>query len=581
MKKPLRFLLALTFLLFSFTSFAQLKDFSNIPDSLKVKSSGELHKIIKSQIIDSTLYKPSIVYVNTLLERAERENSLMDIVRANNYLFHISKSIGDYKGSIEYIDTAIEIAEQHNFKDFILSILYRNKGNAHFLLNEYDEALKFYFKDYDIVKEQGNYDVELSVIYNIALVKLDSGDKKDAKKIILSNLKAYDSLQKLGIGDYKEAKAKTLNGLGRTYTDFRKYDSAHIIYDESYELSKDKYLVQVAYTLAGKGNVYSLEKKFEEALPYLESSTKLSDSLHLKDLIPYIYLHKGRTYYGLKKYTKAISYLNKIDSLVNANEFKSYEIQEYYALLANAYDQLGNDEKSKENFKKFISVDTKNDDEKIDIVSTIYEDFNLKNLKTKIEKLSQESDDQKQMLGSTKVIIFFLILIILFLFGFFQYRARQNQKRFEALLNKPTSVKKLKTVSKAKKIDRKKLIPEEKAQELLQKLQKLEKQEVFLDQNCTIAWLAKKMGTNASYASIIINDFRQKKFPEYLSELRIDYATERLKEDSKFRSYTIKSIAKDVGYKSSEAFSKSFKKINGIYPSYFIKKLNQQAQNAA
>ncbi len=581
MKKPLLFPLTLLLLFISTISFAQLKDFSNIPDSLKVKTNDELHKIIKSLTLESSKYKEGIIYVNTLLERAERENNLMDIVRANNYFFHISKSLGNYKGSIPYINKAIEIAEQHSFKDSILSILYRNKGSVLFFLNEYELALEFYLKDLDIIKKQKNFQLELNANHNIALLKLDLGDKKDAKKIFLENRFAYDSLEKLDPKNYREAKIKTLNGLGKTYTEFRQLDSAHITYDKSYQLAKEKYPVQVAYILAGKGHVYSLEKKFKEALPYLESSQKLCDSLNLKDLTPYVYLHKGRTLYGLQKYSKAISYLKKIDSLVSTGKFHSYEIQEYYALLANSYDQLDDYENAKKNYKKFITTDTKNDNQKIDIVSTIYEDYDLKSLESQVEDLSQKTDDQKQLLSSTKVMIIILMLIILLLFAFFQHKAHQNKKRFGALLNKSTNVKKLKPVAKDKRIDRKKLIPEDKAQELLQKLQKLEQQEVFLDQNCTIAWLAKKMGTNASYASIIINDFRQKKFPEYLSELRINYATERLKEDSKFRSYTIKSIAKDVGYKSSEAFSKAFKKINGIYPSYFIKKLNQQAQNAA
>ena len=87
MKNPLRLSHVLLILLFFNISYAQLRDFSTIPDSLRVKSNDELHKIIKSQIIDSTLYKPAIVYVNTILERAECENNLMDIARANNYFY--------------------------------------------------------------------------------------------------------------------------------------------------------------------------------------------------------------------------------------------------------------------------------------------------------------------------------------------------------------------------------------------------------------------------------------------------------------------------------------------------------------
>ena len=41
------------------------------------------------------------------------------------------------------------------------------------------------------------------------------------------------------------------------------------------------------------------------------------------------------------------------------------------------------------------------------------------------------------------------------------------------------------------------------------------------------------------------------------------------------RKYTIKAIAAECGYKNAESFSKAFYKINGIYPSYYIKKIEK------
>ena len=37
---------------------------------------------------------------------------------------------------------------------------------------------------------------------------------------------------------------------------------------------------------------------------------------------------------------------------------------------------------------------------------------------------------------------------------------------------------------------------------------------------------------------------------------------------------TIEAIATEIGYKSTEPFSKAFKSKTGLYPSYFIKQLN-------
>jgi len=49
-----------------------------------------------------------------------------------------------------------------------------------------------------------------------------------------------------------------------------------------------------------------------------------------------------------------------------------------------------------------------------------------------------------------------------------------------------------------------------------------------------------------------------------------------LKQDSRFRKFTIKAIANEIGFNTDQAFSKAFYKRTGIYPSYFIKELDKQ-----
>ena len=57
--------------------------------------------------------------------------------------------------------------------------------------------------------------------------------------------------------------------------------------------------------------------------------------------------------------------------------------------------------------------------------------------------------------------------------------------------------------------------------------------------------------------------------------MRIDFVIEKLKTDEVFRRYTIKAIAMEVGFNTAEAFSKSFFKSTGIYPSFFLKELEK------
>ena len=85
--------------------------------------------------------------------------------------------------------------------------------------------------------------------------------------------------------------------------------------------------------------------------------------------------------------------------------------------------------------------------------------------------------------------------------------------------------------------------------------------------------LAKELNTNSTYLSKIINVYKEKNFSNYLHDLRIGYAIERLRDDEKFRLYSIKGISEEMGFKTSESFAKAFHKKTGIYPSAFIKTL--------
>src|SRR5690606_14623444 len=95
----------------------------------------------------------------------------------------------------------------------------------------------------------------------------------------------------------------------------------------------------------------------------------------------------------------------------------------------------------------------------------------------------------------------------------------------------------------------------------------------------TLNSLAKELNTNSTYLSKVINSSMQVNFSNYLNNLRVEYAIEKLAKSEKFRSYTIKAIAEESGFSTAQSFSTAFYKITGIYPSYFIKRLNKD--NAA
>lgn len=118
-------------------------------------------------------------------------------------------------------------------------------------------------------------------------------------------------------------------------------------------------------------------------------------------------------------------------------------------------------------------------------------------------------------------------------------------------------------------------IDDEKINEILQKIERLEDKKYYLRQDCTLHNMAKRLKTNTSYLSKIINSHLDKSFSTYINELRVNYAIIELKNNKRLRSYSVKGIAQELGYKNADAFSKYFKAATGITPSVYIKKIEE------
>ncbi len=65
-------------------------------------------------------------------------------------------------------------------------------------------------------------------------------------------------------------------------------------------------------------------------------------------------------------------------------------------------------------------------------------------------------------------------------------------------------------------------------------------------------------------------------FTSYIKEKRIAYRAGQLRTNKKMRKYSIKAIAHESGFKTAESFSKAFYKKYRIYPSYYIKQLENK-----
>jgi len=127
--------------------------------------------------------------------------------------------------------------------------------------------------------------------------------------------------------------------------------------------------------------------------------------------------------------------------------------------------------------------------------------------------------------------------------------------------------------------DEKSLYSAEIIEDILNKLKEFENKKLFLEQNLTVPTVAKMMGSNRTHLSYVLNVHIGITFPSYLKQLRINYITKLLLEDSKYLNYSIDALAVECGMTNRQKFSSHFLEINGMRPTDFIRKRQQELRD--
>ncbi len=191
------------------------------------------------------------------------------------------------------------------------------------------------------------------------------------------------------------------------------------------------------------------------------------------------------------------------------------------------------------------------------------------------KKLTQQNvvlQKEKNKIATWGIVISGLLLLSIGGIVYYYYKQYVYKKRFLQLLATNTQQDTI-PITPSRDKTTLSVISEEALQHLLGQLQQFEEQQAYLTPNINAKDLAKSFGPNTSYLSMVVNTYKQKSISQYINDLRVDFAIEKLQVDPIFRKYTIKAIAQEVGFNSSEIFAKKFYKKTGIYPSYFVKKL--------
>ncbi|GGG33698.1 hypothetical protein GCM10011344_38140 [Dokdonia pacifica] len=479
----------------------------------------------------------------------------------------------EYK-SLHLYDSIISLTSDVKKSNYP-TIAYLQKGYYFVSTYQYDKALENFIQA--SIKNHGKNKENLALRINISITELQIR--------IEENNKALTTLKKIWKEtvdvNYKTKNPDIYNeilfGLANANRKLHHIDTSNTYINLGLLTNdtKNKESNYYYYFLLLKG-INELSNDFNGNIPpKLKTAINYMNRVNFKENIALAYHYIGEAYHKKGEEEKALQYFFKVDSLTEKSAsilpetLGSYNyIRDYYKKSKDVVNELIY-------VKKIIAFDS--------ILDINYKSINNKirdkyELPTLIEKYNQDfaTLEKQNSKSNTLVIILYSISSITFIVLFYVLFQRNKYKRRFKQLQESSLNKRLKKTSSKEKPD----LPEKVFIKVKNCLDAFEKEQQFLNHAMNSEKLAQQIGTNRPYFAKAFNYYKNESFNVYLRNLRLNYALERLRDDHIFRKYTIKTIANESGFGNSESFSKYFFKAYGIYPSFYIKSLNNENQRS-
>jgi YesN/AraC family two-component response regulator len=537
----------------------------------------------------STLFQMSgerdsaLIYANRAYDIALVLDEPENISKILSDIGNIYFSKGEYREALNYFSKGLEILSALD-EEAKLAVLYNNMASTYKQLTDYEKATEYFLKSARI-KERLQDSTGLSITFNnLALVLMDHGDMKLARaylgKAVAINTKKKNkrglSFNYAGLGDFylrqrladssihfyveslkikQELKQRngmiiSLHGLGDVYSELLKDDMKALqLYNQAFTIANE---IQSQYESANLqisiGSVLFRQKKYAVSSDYFKLALVYAENEDVPDMI------RTCTYY-----------LTKINILAG----NSKEASEYYDWNQRAQDSIFSVEKT----MAVANIQAKYETEKKDRENEVL---------THSNRIKQ---NQIYYLIGVAIILLVLLIMLLYLYRLKNRAYHQIVLKNLEIVNKEKQLRKISQMLPDSLTDSLHSIGIDQIAksnpDLIIKLNNLILDEkVFLDSDLTLEKLSKKLNTNRSYLSQIINEHYQDNFNSFINKYRINEARHLLSEN-KYDHISVEGVGSMVGFSSKVSFYSHFKEIIGVTPAYYRRKAYEQLNKAS
>lgn len=537
---------------------------STVDDALKLAS-----KLEKSQVTEQKLFaKATISYFLQL----KGEQKIADQKMEEAVL--LSKTMPDSKEKWQ------SLAYINNYT----GLIYWQRRKLSDALVKLQKGIEYSKKTGDI-KQIIKLEINVATINNeIENYYLAINSLKKSDKMIKENNFLFDEDETLLI------KSALFLNLGKNYEFLYKSNSENKIYLDSALIC---YKRAIAYSkpsiinkLRAQNNIAGLyleQNKYDDAIKIYQNVLVECSENHLDNDFYVVSYNLGYSFFKKNKFDKALVYFDKVDSLFQNDKSKVNEYIKSKYFQSKIYENFKNYEKASEFASLYLENLEKNElklNEEKEIINNIQNDQSLK------KEMIELKEKYKFQILIKKLVFYFVLFITAFLIYIIikNYKSKKViEARFSLVLNEYRErVEELKKKNATlehetqtiQSIPQGLTLDEEKEAEILKKLKDIELKKVFLNQDFTLQFVAKKIKTNTTYLSYIVNKNFEKSFSEYANELKINYVINEMISNAKYRKYSTQAIAESVGYKNATSFARSFNKKTGLSPVQFAQKLD-------
>lgn len=540
-------------------SFAQqLK--SKIPDSLYTKSYSYLSKAVLENESDSVKSK---IVAQAWLTKAKADKNFSQLAQAYKTMLYKS----DKKLALYYADSMLVVAKKTS--DYVLiGSAYMTKATVFYGRQENKQALdNFILADKYIADTKDEYSI-YKVKFGIGQTKYYLGFYDEAIALLQECSNYFKE-------ENDRAYLNSLHSLSLCYNRLGKYDlcttTNQLGIEEGLRLENSEMTAYFIHSEGvnqfGKHNYRVSISKLTTTLPYFVKNKDFAN-----ETVAYYYL--GKSYWQLHEQKKAIVFFKKVDSIFEKHKYIRPDLRESYELLIDYYKKKNDKESQLLYINKLLQVDHFLNQNYQYLVKKVVKEYDTRNLL----KAKQDIENAMNFRTIIGVGIFFLMaLVILYLVN----RHFKNKRLFEELMKRDTKIPEIPIVSDENNKQAIQEINPEIEASIVKNLEKFERNKKYLEKDMNLVKMATLMNTNTKYVTKIIAKHKGKGTIDYITNLKIDYIIELLKQENKYRNYTNKALGEEAGFGSTQNFTRAFKAQTGISPTYFIYQLKKSIETGS